>query len=288
MGRRPRRRSPRWTPVAVCCPTVELCLERAGHADAVLVHREPVVAFGVGERLLGHQVVLVGGVEHAPAERGLEHVLPVGDGVDDRAGLVDGVQSHRRLTVELGDAERHDGHRIEFGILVEDAGERVVEDRAVVDTRAHHDLAAHGDAVIEQRPQPSQAHASSRVLQHLAAHVGIGGVDAHVQRRQALGDHPFEVGLGEPGQGGEVPVEERQPVVVVLQVEARAHALGQLVDEAELAVVVARAHPVEHRARHLDTERLSGRLDDRERVLETTAADVEVDSRHRRQRAATR
>ena len=45
---------------------------------------------------------------------------------------------------------------------------------------------------------------------------------------------------------GEVPVQERQAVVVVLQVQAAAHALGQLVDEAELAVVVARADPVEH------------------------------------------
>ena len=163
-------------------PALELRFERAGHPDAVLVHREAVVPFGVGERPVGHQVVLVGGVEHPAPERGLEHVLPVGHGIDDRSGLLDRVQPHGRLAVELRDTERDEGHRVELGILIEDAGERVVEDRAVVDTRAHHDLAAHGDAVIEQRPQPAQAHAAPRVLQHLTAHVGIGGVDAHVQR----------------------------------------------------------------------------------------------------------
>ena len=52
--------------------------------------------------------------------------------------------------------------------------------------------------------------------------------------------------LGEAGERGEVAVQEAQPVVVVLQVQAAAHALGQLVDEAELAVVVARADAVEH------------------------------------------
>ena len=89
--------------------------------------------------------------------------------------------------------------------------------------------------------------APRRFRSMLAADVGVGGVDAHVQRRQPLGDHPLEVGLGEAGERGEVPVQERQAVVVVLQVQAAAHALGQLVDEAELAVVVAGAHPVEHR-----------------------------------------
>ena len=62
---------------------------------------------------------------------------------------------------------------------------------------------------------------------------------------EPLGQHPLEVHLGEPGERGEVPVEEREPVVVVLHGEAAAHALGQLVDEAELAVVVTRPDPVE-------------------------------------------
>ncbi len=115
-----------------------------------------------------------------------------------------------------------------------------------------------------------------------AADVGVGGVDADVQRRQPLGDHPLEVGLGEPGERREVPVQERQPVVVVLQVQAAAHALGQLVDEAELAVVVAGANPVEHGARHVDAERLARPLLDREREVEPAAAARRAPPRPRR------
>ena len=85
----------------------------------------------------------------------------------------------------------------------------------VVDTGADHDLAVDLDAVVEQGPQPAQAGGAPPVAQHAGPDLGIGGVNAHPQRRQALGDDPFEVGLGEAGEGGEVAVEERQPVVVV-------------------------------------------------------------------------
>ena len=122
--------------------------------------------------------------------------------------------------------ERHDGDGRQLGVLVEHADQRVVEHGAVVDAGAHDDLAVHLDAVVEQGPQPAQAGGAPPVAQHVGAHVGVGGVDAHVQRRQALGDDPLEVGLGEAGERGEVPVEERQPVVVVLQVEARPQALA--------------------------------------------------------------
>ena len=112
-----------------------------------------------------------------------------------------------------------------------------------------------------------------------ARSVGIGRVDADVQRRQALGDDPLEVGLGEAGERREVPVQEAQPVVVVLQVQAAAQALGQLVDEAELAVVVARADPVEQGAGHLGAERLAGPLDDVELEVEAAAGDLQADDR---------
>ena len=140
---------------------------------------------------------------------------------------------------------------------------------------AHDDLAVHLDAVVEQRPQPAQARGAAAVAEHLGADVGVGGVDRHVERAQPLGDDPLEVGLGEPGEGGEVPVEEAQPVVVVLQVEALPQARRQLVDEAELAVVVAGAHLVEQRRLHLDAERLAGPLVDLDGELEPAAPEVE-------------
>ena len=96
---------------------------------------------------------------------------------------------------------------------------------------------------------------------------------------QLLGDHPLEVGLGEAGERGEVPVEEGEAVVVVLQRQALPHARRQLVDEAERAVVVARAHAVEHRAGEVEAERRARGLLDGHEVLETAAADLELDAR---------
>ncbi len=83
----------------------------------------------------------------------------------------------------------------------------------------------HRDVVVEQRTQPAQAHGTARVLQHVAADVGVGGMDADVEWRQTLGDDPFEIGFGEARQRGEVAVQERQPVVVVLEIQAAPHAL---------------------------------------------------------------
>ena len=97
-----------------------------------------------------------------------------------------------------------------------------------------------------------------------------------MQRRQALGDHPLEVELGEPGERREVPVEERQAVVVVLQVQAAAHARGQLVDEAERAVVVARAHLVEQGRLHRGAQRLALGLGHHQVVHEAAAAHLEL------------
>jgi hypothetical protein len=102
-------------------------------------------------------------------------------------------------------------------------------------------------------------------------------VDADVERAEPLGQDPFEVGLGEPGEGGEVPVQERQPVVVVLEVEAAAQARRQLIDEAELAVVVAGAHPVEQGRVHLDAQRLARPLGDLDERLEPTPAHLDVE-----------
>ncbi len=102
-------------------------------------------------------------------------------------------------------------------------------------------------------------------------------MDAHVERRQALGDHPFEVGLGETGERGEVAVEERQPKVVVLQGETLPHALRQLIDEAERAVVVAGSNLVEERRLHLDAERCAVGLLDLDDAFETCSLDVEND-----------
>ena len=85
-----------------------------------------------------------------PPEQLEERLLPALHDVDDAGGLGRRVQPHRRLGVELRQAERHDRHRRQLGVTVEHAGQRVVEHVTVVDARADHDLAADLDAVVEQ------------------------------------------------------------------------------------------------------------------------------------------
>ena len=229
-------------------------LEGPGHADPVLGHLHALVRLGGRERPTGQQVVLVGGVNQASTYGGQEPLLPRLHDVDHGNGFVHGVGPHPRL---IGVAAYPEGHHTEAGQfreLVGHAGQGVLQPWAIVEARAHHDLAVDGGPVVKQGPQPTQAGRPPSVAQHLGSLAGIGGVDADVQRTQALGHYPLQVGLGEPGQGGEVPVEERQPVVVVLHVQAAAEPGRKLVDEAELAVVVAGANPVEQGAVHLDTQ----------------------------------
>jgi len=197
------------------------------------------------------------------------------DRVDDGLRLGQRVRTHARLGVEPADPEGYDAQRGEVGEAIEDPSHRVVEDRAVVQAGAHDDLAVHLDAVVEQGSQPAQAGGAPPVSQHLHAHLGVGGVDRHVERAQPLGHHPLEVRLGEAGERREVPVEEAQPVVVVLQVEALPQARWQLVDEAELAVVVAGAHLVEQGRVHLQPERLARRLGHLDRALQAPTGEVE-------------
>ena len=98
-----------------------------------------------------------------------------------------------------------------------------------------------------------------------------------MEGREPLGDHTLEVRLGEPRERGEVAVQEAQTVVVVLEVQAPAHALGQLIDEAELAVVVARPDAIEHGRLDLDAERLSGPFGHRQSDLDAAPEHVELD-----------
>ena len=189
------------------------------------------------------------------------------------------VGAHVGLGRVVAHAERHDADGRETREAIEDAEQRVVERVAVVDAGAHDDLAVHLDAAVEQRREPPQAGRATTVAQQARPQIGVGGVHAHVERAELLGEHTLEVGLGEAGQRREVAVEERQAVVVVLEVEALPHALGQLVDEAERAVVVARAHAVEHRALELEAERGAGVLLDDHELLEAAAEHFELDAR---------
>ena len=121
--------------------------------------------------------------------------------LDHGARLGGGVGPQPRFVAVGADPERHDAQRGQLGEPVEHAGQGVVEHGAVVAARAHHHLAVDLDAVVEQGAEPPQARRPAPVAQHGGADLGVGGVDGHVQRRQALEQHPLEVELGEAGEG---------------------------------------------------------------------------------------
>ena len=197
--------------------------------------------------------------------------------IEHRARFVDRVRPHLRFVAVGAHTERHDADRRELREAVEHTEQRVVEHRAVVDPRAHDDLAVHFHPGVEEQLEPAQARRAAAVAQQARPHVGIGRVDADVERAQLLGDHPLEVGLGEAGECREIPVEKREPEVVVLEVQAPAHALRQLMDEAERAVVVAGLHAIEHRMRELEPERRAFGLADDDLLLQPAPPHLEVD-----------
>ncbi len=239
------------------------------------MHGEALVGVGLGERPPGQQVVLVGGEDQPSAQHPQEALLGRVHDVDHDLGLGPGGGSHPRLGVVAAHAQGDDAQRRQLRVAVEHAGEGVGQDGPVVDPRAADDLPVHLDVVVEQRPQPAQRRRPPPVPQQVRPDRRVGGVDADVERADPLGDDPLQVGLGEAGQGGEVPVEEAQPVVVVLEVEALPQPRRQLVDEAELAVVVAGADLVEQRAVDLDAERLAGPLGHLDGDLQPTPPEVE-------------
>ena len=106
--RRPRRRSRPATPVGACDVAGELELERARHADAVLVHREALVALRRRERPSGQEVVLVGGEARGGgrATRGKSSATP--RRVDDGGRLGRGCGAHAGSVLKRAHAERHD------------------------------------------------------------------------------------------------------------------------------------------------------------------------------------
>jgi len=132
---------------------------------------------------------------------------------------------------------------------------RALEMRAVVPSRAQHDLRVHRDPGLgEALHHRQQLAPDPRLAEEGVAQIGIGRVHRDVERREPLGLDPRQLRLVEIGQGDVVAVQERQPEVVVLHVEALAHALRELVDEAEDALVGAGGDLGGPRRRELEAE----------------------------------
>ena len=195
-------------------------------------------------------------------------------------GLLERVGAHFGLVGVAAEPEGDRPHAGEPRVPVEDPGERVFEGGAVVDPGAHDDLAVYFDPPVQEDLQPTQTGRPLGIPQHLRPQFRICRVDRHEQRPQSLGQDALRIELGETGQCREVPVQERQSIVVVLEVQTPTHALGQLVDEAEGTVIVAGPDPIEDRGGDFHAHRLASVLvdphDARQRRAGAANEDAEV------------
>ena len=154
------------------------------------------------------------------------------------------------------EADRHDRGRGHRGMQARQLVHGALEVRAVVPFRAQHDLGVHEIPALASRSiTGSSSRRDPRLAEEGVAQIGIGGVHRDVERREALGLDSCQLRLVEIGQRDVVAVQERQPEVVVLHVEALAHALRELVDEAEDALVGAGGDLGRPRRRELEAER---------------------------------
>ncbi|CAB4699497.1 unannotated protein [freshwater metagenome] len=131
--------------------------------------------------------------------------------------------------------------------------------------------------MIQQGTKPPQTHRSAPIAQHLRAKFRVGCVNADVERRQSLGHNTLKIGLGESREGSEIPVKERESVIIVLEVQAAPHPRRKLVDEAKLAVVIAGAHLIKHRGIDLYTQRSARRLQHVEGQLQPIPEQIKRD-----------
>ncbi len=87
-----------------------------------------------------------------------------------------------------------------------------------------------------------------RILEHLAAaligqhpypQLGVGGVHRDVDRADVHLDDALNLVVLHVGHGDVVAIQKGKPLIIILKIKALAHTRGQLVDEAEHAVVGA-------------------------------------------------
>ncbi len=182
------------------------------------------------------------------------------------------------IEVVPGQADGHDGKRQHARAQALEVHDGSVQVRPVVEARTQHDLRVHLDAARDQRVELLDDVATALHPQRGHANFRLRGVDAHVQRREALLEDPVEAARTQVRQRDVTPVGEGQPEVVVLEEQGVACPRRVAVDEAERALV--RALPDDIRRRHY-AQRLPGRLLDLENggFVVARAQDLDLDGR---------
>ncbi len=218
-------------------------LEPANRADSVFHLLEAVVRCGGREWKARAEVELVGAVDPMCAplgERGRPARLRL---AHRRSALVDGGLAAEVMLAELG--ETHGYHRARQHGRAERPKivERLAQHGAVVDAGRKHDLGVELDAVLRKLTELRDDLWRGWIAEQIAAYDGIGCVDRNVEWRQPVLDDPLDVVRLEIGQGREVAVAERQPVIIIADVQHVPKTGRQPVHEAEVAAVGAAADP---------------------------------------------
>ena len=214
--------------------------EEAHHAHAVFQLVVVLIKLRLRDGAAGLEVPLIAGVDDALAVAALALVAELFHDVDDGGA---GLSVVGRLLEEVLAVIRHAAgdcrHALHHRGQLQQVGEGAAELVAVVDAPAEHQLAVDGDAALHQAGQVLQHLAAPFIRQHPHAELGIGGVDRDVDGRDMHLDDAVDLVVLHVGHGDIVAEQKGQALVVVLEVEALTHSRGQLVDEAEHAVVGA-------------------------------------------------
>ena len=210
------------------------------HAHAVLQLGKVIVKFRRGQFPLCRQVPLIAGVDHtfsvvfpAAAAVLLQNIQRFG-------GRIPVIGRQRVQALAVGrDPRRHCSDAAHPGTQRQQVVQRAAQLRAVVDAPAQHQLAVHLDAALRQLLQVGQRFAAPLVGQHPGAQHRVGGVDRDEDGADVHLNDAVDLPVGEVGQRDVVAEQEGQPLIVILEIQALPHTGGQLVDEAEHAMVVA-------------------------------------------------
>ena len=110
---------------------------------------------------------------------------------------------------------------------------------AVIEAGADNDLGIDADVVRGQLGDILEHLAAAWVFHQFDPQLRIGGVDRDIDGADVHFDDTGDVLIGHIGEGDIAAEQEAHAAVVILKVEGFAHAAGQLIDEAENALIGA-------------------------------------------------
>jgi len=139
-------------------------------------------------------------------------------------------------------ADGHHRHVGDGGMKRGQVRNRAVKMRTVVAARCEHGLRVDFDVHLGQPRQVFHDLPGAGIVHQPDAHIRLGRVNGDVEWAEVLFRDARPIAFIQVGEGDVIAVEERETVVVVLDVERPAQPRRHLADEAKVAVVAARAN----------------------------------------------